>query len=889
MLKKVTKKRFFIVFMTMALLLSSVPGAVFANEEPLPDADVAQQVPVVESPDEEIPPVEEKQPAEEKQPSGDQGQTLGKQEDYTESGINNTNNGNQAVMTTMIAMSGLMLLNKAEDEGDATITVSVNFPGVEGVKIEYYADLYWTTIGSSFSNSASNLSIPANTTHIRASKGGMSYTFDKNDLNASSDNVFNVPVTTITVNGVSSECSLGIVQSDWIYNCSPAIVGVPGANVFNVFDNGGTYEVRVQRTGYSQVSFKGFAAGSTVHLDSGFFYNVPVPDGVTNIRISNANWVDTTVWYANYLGSNVITLMKNGTLANLQYTYNGESYNVPFMLDGTNPFSGSESKTEEFSVTFHLNPPTGAAKTFTDDYKTGDAVPGFEITGWSVPAYGITFAGWNTAKDGSGAWYHSAIKTHGTNYKPVTNFQAGVSDLYAIWQAKVSFSPGGLGYDKWPNTVVDYVIAGTKVTLPNIFTDERFEGWVGQSPAANEGDFVFWGRNTGGTDGNRYAVGDSITVKNSDNASALFMAVWNPNIAYHNNGVSGTQAIISMGPQPWNQAHAIQAPNSVFTGNTDKIMAYNTAKDGSGKWYHWDANNPYGFSTTVTPTREIHYLWAQANVPEKYLGTMNVEVLGFDGEYDAQEHAPIIGDGPSGMTVQYSLDGTNYEATPISRTDVGTTDVWVKLSASGYHDMVAQVALIVTPAELEITVHNFTTLMHVGDALPSPFMTGYTVNESQLKGTDTDAVVAGNPDYVTSYQKGAPMGQYEVSVTGLEADNYTLITTSGLVFVANKEVAGSTQASEPTQNNPVEPQGTVIPEVGTPVSLPNEVLDSPVVPISDSDTPLGTTMGLTTVLPENVEGIMLAPWILLLAIFAISGLFLILAKRRREEEEEEEA
>ena len=88
---------------------------------------------------------------------------------------------------------------------------------------------------------------------------------------------------------------------------------------------------------------------------------------------------------------------------------------------------------------------------------------------------------------------------------------------------------------------------------------------------------------------------------------------------------------------------------------------------------------------------------------------------------------------------------------------------------------------------------------------------------------------------------------------------------------------------------------TVIPETGTPGNLPSEILDSPVVLISDNDAPLTTSVGptindgLKPVPTENNKIIMWSPWILLLLIFVICGFFLILAKRRREEEEEEEA
>ena len=141
---------------------------------------------------------------------------------------------------------------------------------------------------------------------------------------------------TITITGVASACRLAIVGTNWVYDFADAVVGAP--NVFNVFDKG-TYEVRVIREGYFSVSYPNIKPGGGLWLD--IFYNVPVPAGVSNIRISNANWVDTTIWHAYYLNSDVFTLMKNNGNANLYFKYNNKDYGpIAFKLDGSNPFQG---------------------------------------------------------------------------------------------------------------------------------------------------------------------------------------------------------------------------------------------------------------------------------------------------------------------------------------------------------------------------------------------------------------------------------------------------------------------------------------------------------------------------------------------------------------------
>ena len=224
-------------------------------------------------------------------------------------------------------------------DADPDVVVNITFTGVEGVTVQYYSpSVNWVTVGVYDDEASFVIPEDALTYNgyyaVKALKGGMTYQVSNITLVDGESIDIEVPVKPITVTGVSSECTLAIVQNNWVYNSASAAVGVP--NVFNVFDNGGTYEVRVGRTGYSNIQLPGYFAGDNVWLD--VFYNITIPEGVSNIRIANANWVDTTVWYANYLQSDVITLMKNNGAAKLYFDYAGKSYTVDFVLDGSNPF-----------------------------------------------------------------------------------------------------------------------------------------------------------------------------------------------------------------------------------------------------------------------------------------------------------------------------------------------------------------------------------------------------------------------------------------------------------------------------------------------------------------------------------------------------------------------
>ena len=244
------------------------------------------------------------------------------------------------LLVTLLMVGGMSVFAFADTpDEDKSVNVTLTFTGVEGVTAQYYTSTKnWVSVGV-YDNEAEFV-IPeadfgANGYYaIRAIKGGMSYAVSNITLTDGGSIEIDVPIVTITVRGVSSACTLAIVQSNWVYNHADAIHGTP--NTFNVFDNGGTYELRVGRTGYSEIKIPCIAADADVYLD--IFYNIAIPDGVTSIRIANANWVSTTVWHANYMGSDVITLMKNNSNAKLYYLYEGTSYTVDFVLDGSNPF-----------------------------------------------------------------------------------------------------------------------------------------------------------------------------------------------------------------------------------------------------------------------------------------------------------------------------------------------------------------------------------------------------------------------------------------------------------------------------------------------------------------------------------------------------------------------
>jgi L-ascorbate metabolism protein UlaG (beta-lactamase superfamily) len=230
------------------------------------------------------------------------------------------------------------VFNTVEPQPESGITV--NFPGIKAATVQYYTNVAgWQTVG--VFDDACNFAIPEEhkatwgATTVQVAKGGMYHTFTLNSLD--NNIVLDVPIKTITVVGIAAECSLAIVQNDWVYPYADASVGV--ANEFLVFGNGKTYEARLSRPGFYPINLPGIDAGKTVNFGSSYIYEVEVPAGVTNVWISSYDWA---VRGAN--AGEKITLFCDvtGTIrdAKMRYDYNGANHSVDFKLDGKDPFAG---------------------------------------------------------------------------------------------------------------------------------------------------------------------------------------------------------------------------------------------------------------------------------------------------------------------------------------------------------------------------------------------------------------------------------------------------------------------------------------------------------------------------------------------------------------------
>ena len=162
-------------------------------------------------------------------------------------------------------------------------------------------------------------------------------------------------------------------------------------------------------------------------------------------------------------------------------------------------------------------------------------------------------------------------------------------------------------------------------------------------------------------------------------------------------------------------------------------------------------------------------------------------VAGYAGTYDGAEHnARTAGSAAAvdsaAVTWQYSLTGTGgWQTAQLTFTDAGEYTVHYKVSAKNHADATGTFTVRIDRKLLGVVVGS--DAITYGDALPA----SYTLEYRGFVGGDTEAAIEGTPAFTVEGYDGAA-GEYDVTVAGIAADNYTFEIVKGKLTVNAKEV-----------------------------------------------------------------------------------------------------
>lgn len=236
---------------------------------------------------------------------------------------------------------------------------------------------------------------------------------------------------------------------------------------------------------------------------------------------------------------------------------------------------------------------------------------------------------------------------------------------------------------------------------------------------------------------------------------------------------------------------------SVETGDDLGITAVTSVKKGYAAGIYQDAVSiQYDKSNTnyAVTVNTAAYTVTDA--------VLSVTATGYQGVYDGKAHdAQVTAKTGALLTfakIYYSgertVDATNYlemATTCPSFTDAGTHTVYFYAVCDNYQPVSGNVSIVIEKAPLTVTAPD--SELTYGDT-PTEELKKLTVDQLTFKGfvgTDTEATAFRNindAEYTTSYGQYMTVGDYDITVSGLEAENYTLQYVPGTLTVVPKQI-----------------------------------------------------------------------------------------------------
>ncbi|MBR3790293.1 MAG: InlB B-repeat-containing protein, partial [Clostridia bacterium] len=356
-----------------------------------------------------------------------------------------------------------------------------------------------------------------------------------------------------------------------------------------------------------------------------------------------------------------------------------------------------------YTVKFDAN---GGSGTMTNQTHTYGVSQNLTANGFTKTGY--TFAGWNTATNGSGDGY-----SNGQSVKNLTPTSNGIVDLYAQWNAityTVTFDPNGENATVNPtsNTVTYDQTYGTLPTPTR--TGYTFVGWF---TLANGGTQV------------------TNQTKVTTAASHSIFAHWTANtytIKYNANGGSGTMADSS---HTYDVDKNLTANTFTRTGYT--FAGWATNSDGSGTQYT-DEQSVKNLTTTPNDTIDLYAKWTPNTYTIKYNANGGTGTMADSSHiYDVEQTLTANGFTKTGYTFAGWATSTNGDKVyddkqsvkNLTATADATIDLFAKWTAKEYTVTfnVNGENATVNPTSRTVTYDD--TYGTFG-TLPTPTRTGYT-------------------------------------------------------------------------------------------------------------------------------------------------------------------
>ena len=454
------------------------------------------------------------------------------------------------------------------------------------------------------------------------------------------------------------------------------------------------------------------------------------------------------------------------------------------------------------TITFDANGGTGTVESVTSYYAPGladDAELAISGMTCSLPDAltrdGYDFSGWNTKADGSGTAFAAGASV------PISNEQ--ITKLYAQWTKKI----GGDESDYTVNAIVDQVYTGAEIN-PAVVVKNN-------DTVLDSGYTVTYSNNTNvGTATAKVAIG-------TDTAEVTFQIIRDENPS-----VSMADVSTTYGTDYTMTATATTSAGNTITDGTITI-AYYTDEDCTTAWTA-DNGEPkpteagtYYAKATLASTDNYAEASKIAKI-EISKATFSVTAKGYSGIYDGQAHSITVD--ADGAQVTYSeTESGAYSETKPSYSNAGTYTVYYKATKANHNDVTGSVSVEINKATLKAT--------YAGEAIQYGQSPSLTVSVDGFVNGESASTAAGyKAPTVTA--ESTNVGQYTLTPTGGEADNYRFDYVAGVLTISSAEYPVSISTNTPTLTGSGTVTLTVTADEGIQVS--GVSCDDPSIQVTDN-------------------------------------------------------
>lgn len=445
-------------------------------------------------------------------------------------------------------------------------------------------------------------------------------------------------------------------------------------------------------------------------------------------------------------------------------------------------------------------------QTFTGGYITGGNAKGGDENGWggclvvslggiraTVNMSGGTLIG--NRCDMSGA----AIRLGGDKNDYTVFNMTGGAIMYntagqggaVTWEPNVTVKIGGGVTDNnfvGSKEVNVYLEGGQKITVDTAFTDAASIGVTLQN---GQGVFTSgWATSMEDADPFDYFTSDngSYEIRLSDDEAYVGVHVHAWTFAENDNIITATCAGVNKGTcDIANQTLTITASSKTYDGTAvvatlTKSAGWTMANGLIVPDIEYSGNTDAG-TYTASVTVSDNTVSVEFTIS---LATMTVSSVGFEGDYDGEEHAISVSiTTPEGATVKYGTvaDVYDLDENP-SYVNAGTYTVYYSVTKANYVTVYGSETVTIIPINTTVTIAgNIDTLDYNGEENE---VTGYVaVSDSELYNVEEDFTFSGNAS-ATQTNAGATYMGLDVSQfenTNANFATVTFIVTDGYITV----------------------------------------------------------------------------------------------------------